>query len=89
MSSCGDGRLRPSGQAQRGQVFAGSSTEANFAARESFYYNASKTGNCACGGEPPRRIDSGLANNSYPTTGRRSTFFVVIVTCVDGNFGRG
>jgi hypothetical protein len=25
----------------------------------------------------------------YPTAGRSSTFFVVIVTCVDGNFGRG
>ena len=35
---CGDGHLRPSGQAQRGQVFAGSPTEPNFAARESFYY---------------------------------------------------
>jgi len=28
------------GQAQRGQVFAGSSTEPNFANRESFYYTA-------------------------------------------------
>jgi hypothetical protein len=25
----------------------------------------------------------------YPTEGRSSTFFVVIATCVDSNFGRG
>src|SRR5258706_9253811 len=45
MNSCGDGCLRPSGQAQRGQLFAGSPTEADFAARESFYYIGNRQAN--------------------------------------------
>jgi hypothetical protein len=69
MTRLGTGAFARSGQAQRGQVFAGSPTEANFVARESFYYNA-------------------LESSSYPTAALNSTFFVLIVTFTDDNFGR-